>query len=40
MGVTQLGLTAATHWEALSATVCKDMKRMKMMSAKVRSWCI
>lgn len=35
MAVIQLGQTVATHLEALSATVWKDMKRMRMMSAKV-----
>ena len=35
MAVIQLGQTAATHLEALSVTVWKDMKRMIMMSARV-----
>ena len=39
MAVIQLGQTAATQLEALSVTVCKDMKRMRMMSAKVRYIC-
>ena len=39
MAVIQLGQTAATHLEALSVTVWKNMKRMRMMSAKVSKLC-